>query len=194
MLKLCYFIYLIVQTLGQKPALQSNYFFQAEEQPSNDTQNKHFLGLTLFWADDIAYCVQAWLSPEARGLRRVLRCGVLTMAWSVGARTCRTTDMNTLQVRHRQPRPPCSFSPADLTSAGIVVCGGWSTRTSCLVWAPGTSTWTSYATIQSRWSHVSFLTSTGQLVLLGGWDESGGLSSTEIVGVGPGFPLQRPTM
>ena len=48
MLKLCYFIYLIVQTLGQKPALQSNYFFQAEEQPSNDTQNKHFLGLTLF--------------------------------------------------------------------------------------------------------------------------------------------------
>ena len=31
MLKLCYFIYLIVQTLGQKPNVESFYLVQAED-------------------------------------------------------------------------------------------------------------------------------------------------------------------
>jgi len=82
---------------------------------------------------------------------------------------------------------------ADLTPDGIVVCGGQNTRTSCIVWAPGNSTWTSYVTIQSRSEHETWLTSAGQLVIIGGYNGSSRLSSTEIVGVGPGFTLQRPT-
>ena len=125
----------------------------------------------------------------------MLRCGVPFLATSAAVQNCRTGDITTLQVRQPRPALHCSFSPADLTSAGIVVCGGKyrDTRTSCIVWAPGTSTWTSYATIQSRWGHVSWLTSTGQLVIIGGYNGSSRLSSTEIVGVGPGFTLQRPT-
>ena len=88
-----------------------------------------------------------------------------------------------------------SLSRADLIAAGLVLCGGDSapTATSCISWAPGTSTWTTYATIQSRKAHMSWVTKTGQLYLLGGNRASGTLSSTEIVGVGPGFSLQRPT-
>ena len=95
---------------------------------------------------------------------------------------------------------PCSsavqaLSRADFISAGLVLCGGESaaTATSCISWAPGTSSWTTYATIQSRKAHMSWVTKTGQLYLLGGNTASGTLSSTEIVGVGPGFSLQRPT-
>jgi hypothetical protein len=98
------------------------------------------------------------------------------------------------------------FHSADFTSAGVVVCGGLFTRTSCLAWAPGTSTWTHYATIQTKFKHVSWLSSTDQLVLIGGNNGSKDLFSTDIVGVYPGFAfsteivgvypsitLQRPT-
>ena len=129
----------------------------------------------------------ALLSREAMELRY----GVPTLATSAADRTCRSREVATLQVRQSRPALQCSFSPADLTPAGIVVCGGIYTRSSCLVWAPGTSNWTSYTTIQSRWAHVSWLTSTGQLVIIGGYNGGIVLSSTEIVGVGPGFALQR---
>merc|ERR1719427_1080063 len=85
---------------------------------------------------------------------------------------------------------------ADLTPAGIVVCGRWNrnTQSSCIVWAPGTSNWTLHATIQSRYDHVSFLLSPSQLILIGGatGNRSSNFSSTEIVGVGSDFTLLRP--
>ena len=59
--------------------------------------------------------------------------------------------------------------------------------TSCISLAPGSSTWTSHSTIQSRWGHVSWL-ATGKLYLIGGIG-----TSSEIVGAGAGFTIQRPT-
>ena len=126
---------------------------------------------------------------------RVWRCGVPALGSSATARTCRLVPLATQLVRPLCPALQSVICPADLTAAGLVLCGGESaaTATSCISWAPGTSTWTTYATIQSRKAHMSWVTKTGQLYLLGGNRASGTLSSTEIVGVGPGFSLQRPT-
>merc|ERR1719427_83013 len=84
---------------------------------------------------------------------------------------------------------------ADLTPAGIVVCGrgNRNTQSSCLVWAPGTSNWTLHATVQSRYDHASWLSSTDQLLLIGGVTGNWSIpfNSTEVVGGGLGFTLQR---
>ena len=106
-------------------------------------------------------------------------------------RTAHSASKTALPTLH------CSFSPVDLTPAGIVVCGRWNrnTQSSCIVWAPGSSTWTLHATIQSRYDHVSWLTSTDQLILIAGvTGGSSDFSPTEIVGVGPGFTLNSPNI
>ena len=79
---------------------------------------------------------------------------------------------------------------ADLTSAGVILCGGWDTPTSCLRLAAGNSEWEQFATISARAYHTSWVTSTGKLLLLGGWD-GGYLATTEVVGGGASFTLQR---
>ena len=76
---------------------------------------------------------------------------------------------------------------------GLVVCGGEDTKTSCISLSPGAHTWTNYGSIKDRTRHVSWTTRTGELYLMGGADDSGELSTTEIVGVGPGFSLVRNT-
>ena len=81
---------------------------------------------------------------------------------------------------------------ADLTDAGVILCGGRYTRTSCLRLAAGNSEWEQFATISARGSHTSWVTSTGKLMLLGGRD--GGrniLATTEVVEEGVSFTLQR---
>ena len=80
---------------------------------------------------------------------------------------------------------------ADLTSAGVILCGGWDTPTSCLRLAAGNSEWEQFATISARWRHTSWVTSTGKLMLLGGYDGGDWLSTTEVVGEGVSFTLQR---
>ena len=75
---------------------------------------------------------------------------------------------------------------ADVTDAGVILCGGRDTRTSCLRLAAGNSEWEQFATISARRYHTSWVTSTGRLMLLGG---SAGkyLATTEVVGEGASF-------
>ena len=122
------------------------------------------------------------------------RCGVPVLGSSATARTCRLVPNATQLVRPLCPALQSFICPADLTAAGLVLCGGYGLPgTSCQTPAPGSTTWTSHATIQHRREHVTWLTNTNQLYLIGGRDDSGVLSSSEIIRIGPGFSLQRPT-
>ena len=80
---------------------------------------------------------------------------------------------------------------ADVTSAGVILCGGKVGHTSCLRLAAGNSEWEQFATISARLAHTSWVTSTGRLLLLGGWDGGNTLATTEVVGGGASFTLQR---
>ena len=81
---------------------------------------------------------------------------------------------------------------ADVTDAGVILCGGEYTLTSCLRLAAGNSEWEQFATISARLAHTSWVTSTGKLMLLGGYDgDYNDLTTTEVVGEGPSFTLQR---
>ena len=81
---------------------------------------------------------------------------------------------------------------ADVTDAGVILCGGYYSRTSCLRLAAGNSEWEQFATISARRVHTSWVTSTGKLMLLGGTtDGDNSLTTTEVVGEGPSFSLQR---
>ena len=96
------------------------------------------------------------------------------------------------------PAPSPAPSPAltalynaDVTDAGVILCGGYWTRTSCLRLAAGNSEWEQFATISARRYHTSWVTSTGKLLLLGGIDGDNTLVTTEVVGEGASFTLQR---
>ena len=95
-------------------------------------------------------------------------------------------------------RPACCVS--DVTVDGVVLCGGFpiwdsvgAAHTSCSRLAPGAAVWQQdFATISSRLHHTSWVTGEGKIILLGGRDSAGTkLATTEVVGVGPSFPLQR---
>ena len=81
---------------------------------------------------------------------------------------------------------------ADVTDAGVILCGGYYTLTSCLRLAAGNSEWEKFATISARRYHTSWVTSTGSTMLLGGRDGYyNDLATTEVVGEGASFTLQR---
>jgi len=81
---------------------------------------------------------------------------------------------------------------AGVTDAGVILCSGLLTPTSCLRLAAGNSEWEQFATISARFAHTSWVTSTGKLMLLGGTtDGDNSLTTTEVVGEGPSFSLQR---
>ena len=102
-----------------------------------------------------------------------------------------------MRERNTQPVSPApspaltALCIADVTDAGVILCGGLYTRTSCLRLAAGNSEWEQFATISARSSHTSWVTSTGRLLLLGGLDGDNRLATTEMVGEGPSFSLQR---
>ena len=77
----------------------------------------------------------------------------------------------------------------------MILCGGrkyLTTYTNCLRLAAGASEWEQFATISARQSHTSWVAPSGKLLLLGGEDGNKNLlSSTEVVGEGVFFSLQR---
>ena len=81
----------------------------------------------------------------------------------------------------------------------MVICGGQLTLVTCVrLPTPGATEWEHYAFIESRSDHTSWWTSSGKLILLGGYvstvDVEGGeyLATTEIVGDGTSpFTLER---
>ena len=113
--------------------------------------------------------------------------------------TCPGPDLPDSRGGHTtgQSQPPVSpltaLCCADLTGDGLVACGGWDTRTSCILLpTPGATEWEHYADIGSRYRHTSWLTPSGKLILIGGNDGSNRLASTELVGDGTSpFTLPR---
>ena len=115
-------------------------------------------------------------------------------AKSAAAQTCPTTDtIATRQVKQLLSSLHFSAYHVDITAGGLVLCGGQNTQTSCITLDPGTKTWSNQANIAKRNRHVSWVTTTGQLYLMGGSsgqdDSDQSLFTTEIVGAGQGFSL-----
>lgn len=77
-----------------------------------------------------------------------------------------------------------------------VLCGGGAndaTRTSCLQFSQSSGTWTGYATtLESRYGHTSWVSPDG-LVLKGGWRDTEGATTSEIVNGGMNFTLVQDT-
>ena len=116
--------------------------------------------------------------------------------------TCHGPDLPDNRAAHTTGETPAPVSPltalfiADLTDAGLVTCGGLSRNTQTMTCirlpSPGATEWEHYADIGSRRWHTSWWTPSGKLLLLGGYDGSNYLSSTELVGDGTSpFTLQR---
>ena len=111
---------------------------------------------------------------------------------SAPAPPCLIVDISTQQVSPAPSPALTALYNADLTDAGVILCGGVYTLTSCLRLAAGNSEWEQFATISERYVHTSWVTSTGKLLLLGGWDGGNNrLATTEVVGEGASFRLQR---
>ena len=75
------------------------------------------------------------------------------------------------------------------TMSGLTICGGYNTRTNCLMFSEGQ--WNvSHSLVQERYAHSSWLSRKG-LVLIGGY---GSGYTSELVGQGEAFSLKYNTV
>ena len=79
----------------------------------------------------------------------------------------------------------------DHSMSGLTICGGWYTKTSCLVFSQGE--WSAGpAMAQERTGHCSWVTQEGTTLLMGGAYLKGW--TTELVGQGAAFYLEYDTV